>query len=353
MANTMPNINVIFTDRANTVVARSGRGALALLAFDSHVGNHVLRSLSDLPTVDAGTAEAVKAIYRGVDGQVPSAVYLCLMDEDEEGALQDALTWLATKRWSWLACTSGVATFNDTVVAWIKAQAADNHALYKAVLAGCTANDERIVNFVGASSDVGDDAADWTARIAGMLAAMPITESITYKVMPELSDCEGHTQAEADALVAGGKLFFFNDGQRIRVSRGVTSLTTTTGLTNPEAHQKIHLLEVRDMIVGDLRDLIIESYVGRYPNNYDSKIILVSAIRNYLDNLEAQGILQITDEPHLSLDATRTYLIGKGVDVSKMTDEEILHANTDSHVFIAFGTDAFDAIEDVDVSATI
>lgn len=78
----------------------------------------------------------------------------------------------------------------------------------------------------------------------------------------------------------------------------------------------------------------------------------MSAIGNYFDELIRLSVIEgYTLE--MDIEANRSYLKGRGVDVSKMNDEEIKTANTGSNVFLKVALTMTDAIEDVSLNITI
>ena len=106
------------------------------------------------------------------------------------------------------------------------------------------------------------------------------------------------------------------------------------------------------MISDDIRRTTEDNYIGKYPNNYDNKCLLMSAIGNYFDELIRLSVIEgYTLE--MDIEANRSYLKGRGVDVSKMNDEEIKTANTGSNVFLKVALTMTDAIEDVSLNITI
>jgi hypothetical protein len=52
-------------------------------------------------------------------------------------------------------------------------------------------------------------------------------------------------------------------------------------------------------------------------------------------------------------EANRQYLIGRGIDVTKMTEDEIRRANTGSFVYLVATLSMVDAIEDIVLPITI
>ena len=113
-----------------------------------------------------------------------------------------------------------------------------------------------------------------------------------------------------------------------------------------EQFQKIKIVEVMDSLFDDIKTTIEDSYLGKYANTYSNKCLLISAINVYLQSLVDKGILN-KGEVEIDVNAVRTYLISKGVDVSNMEEEEIKRANTGSKVFLAANVSILDAIEDI------
>ena len=142
-----------------------------------------------------------------------------------------------------------------------------------------------------------------------------------------------------------------HDGVKVKLGRGITSLTTTTGKS--ALLKKIKLVETLDLIKRDLRVLTQDTYIGKLPNSYDNKVVLLGAYLAYLKGLEAEGILQAgTSSMEIDVDAQRAYLKARGDNVADMTDAQIKTADTDEHVFVKGNIRMLDAIEDVAIDMT-
>lgn len=154
-----------------------------------------------------------------------------------------------------------------------------------------------------------------------------------------------------DAAVEAGEFFVYWDGEKVKTSRAVNSLTTLTQDKNTQ-FQKIKIVECMDMIYDDIKTTIEDDYLGKYANSYDNKCLLVSAINNYFDSLVSSGILG-SGEVKIDTEAVKAYLNGRGVDTSEMTEIELKEANTGSNLFLTATLSILDAIEDVTISITI
>lgn len=266
----------------------------------------------------------------------------------------DALLYFKTIKFDYLVIPT-VATDNKTsdIVSYVTTERANNK-LIKAVLPNTVADKEGIVNYATTKTYEGDieyTTEEYCSRIAGIIAGTPISISCTYAPIPELTDCTRLTKTEMDAAVNAGKLIVWWDGEKVKVARGVNSLTTLTDTKNTQ-FQKIKIVDAMDMIANDIRMTAEDNYLGKYANTYDNKCLLISAIGNYFDQLIADNVLQ-SAKIEIDIDANRSYLKGRGVDVDKMSDDDIKVANTGSFVFLKATISILDAIEDIVLPITI
>ena len=226
----------------------------------------------------------------------------------------------------------------------------------KAILGGALSPDASyIVNFTteGIKANVNGEvkeftAGDYTARVAGALSGLSATRSLTYYELPELVECT--LSEDADVEVAAGKLVVIHQDGTFKFGRAVNSLITLTdGVT--EAFQKIRIMDILDTIANDIVSTFRLSYVGKLQNTFTNKCMLVSAINAYLEGLAAEGLLDAANDNkvYISIEKTKNYLKGKGVDVTDMTDKEIERANTGSYVFLDGVCSPTDAMEDLDL----
>ena len=154
-----------------------------------------------------------------------------------------------------------------------------------------------------------------------------------------------------DTAVDAGKLIVWFDGEKVKTARGVNSLTTTTQ-DKGDSFKKIKIVEAMDMIATDIRTTAEDDYLGKYANTYDNKCLLISAIGNYFDQLKLDGVISAYTIG-IDIEANRSYLKGKGIDVESMSDDEIKVADTGSFVFLKAAVKIFDAIEDIVLPITL
>jgi hypothetical protein len=266
----------------------------------------------------------------------------------------DALNYFRTVKFDYLVIpTVGTDAKTSDIVSYVQTERA-NDKLIKAVLPNTIADKEFIINFATTKVYEGDTeytTEEYCSRIAGIIAGTPLSISCTYAPLPELTDCTRLSKTEMDSAVNAGKLIVWWDGEKVKVARGVNSLTTLTSEKNTQ-FQKIKILDAMDMIANDIRMTAQDNYLGKYANTYYNKCLLISAIGNYFDTLIRDDVLQSATIT-IDIDANRSYLKGRGVDVDKMTDDEIKVANTGSFVFLKATLSILDAIEDIVLPITI
>ena len=351
----MPNIDLSFSEKAATVVKRGERGIVALILRDT-VGIHK-NAFEVLTTTDISewiTEDNKKQINLALMGYVkaPKKVLVYVIGEEDEYTA--ALKYLETTRFDYLAIPTVETDGKCAEVAtWIKTQRA-NGKRCKAVLPNYTGDSEGIINYATEKAIEGDTeytTEQYCSRIAGLIAGTPLTIACTYAPLTELTDCTRLNKKEMDAAIDAGQFIIWHDGEKVKVGRGVNSLTTTTEEKNSQ-HKKIKIIEATDLIYDDLVKVIQDSYIGKYANSYSNKCLLLSAIGTYFNTLIAEGILS-SATIEIDIEANKRYLDSKGVDTSEMNDTELKQADTDDKVFLKATIKILDAIEDVSLPINI
>lgn len=351
---TMPTLTIAFQQAANTAVARSRKGTVALILRDAAADeadlHYALSSAAQIP--DGLGTENEAAVRRAFLGNVnpPRRVLVYVTGAGGEITADcSALAWLATQKFDYLAGPADLTAAEAAVIkTWLVKQRGDNHAVYKAVLPETAAGSEGVVNFAASGIRAGEetfDAAGYCGRVAGFIAGTPMSQSVTYGVLPEVADIDRLTALEMDEAVAAGKLILMHDGEKVKFGRGVNSLTTAAD----DIWKKIKIVECLDMIQADLRLTIQDNYMGKYPNNYDHKQILVTAVTSYLQSLADDALISGDFTADIDVAAQEAWLQEQGIDTADMSEQDIREANTGTHVFLAISLAPVDAMEDVAV----
>lgn len=356
----LPSITIAFQTAGIAAIERSQKGTVALLLRGSEEAakTYTIYDATDIP--EDLSADNKAYISRALIGYTkPPQKVLVRVGASTEDDLTEGLDYLATQKFDYMAGPPDISSEEAQAVAtWIKNQRDNNHAIYKAVLPDTEADHECIIDMTTDDCDLGDDAhtklnaAQMCSRIAGLIAGTPMKISCTYAPIPELADCARLTREEGDAAIAAGKFILIHDGQKVKVGRGINSFVTTID-GKGTAFQKIKIVECMHMMEQDIRQTAEDNYIGKYPNSYDNKCLLMTAIDGYLEQLHNDDLIAEGWTVEINLEKTRAYLKSIGVDVSAMTDDEIRRADTGDKVFIKISVTILDAIEEIDIEANI
>lgn len=350
----LPEIRISFQRKASNAIQRSSRGMVAIL-LDDETKEQLLTPYRREREVkkDDWTEKSLKLLKLVFKGGPQKVVAVRMVQADGNADLGATLSEILQLNIDYLVYPD----FQDADKAAVKEflqRASESGKKAKAVLPQCEADDEHVVNFsTGSVTAVWDDseepviytAAEYCCRIAGVLAGLPLTRSCTYYKLDEVVDCALSNDADAD--VDAGKLVIVFDGEKYKLGRGVTSLTTTSP-EKPEDLKKIKIVEGMDIITHDIYSTFEDEYVGKVVNSYDNKQIFVGAVNDYFRTLE-NSVLDAESDNHVSVDAegNREYLEKHGIDTTDMTEQELKEANTGSYLFLAGSCKFLDAMEDL------
>ena len=195
----LPEIFINFQTAAVSAITRSARGVLAVALTDATGGGAaeaVYKSLAEVPE-ELFTAESYRLLKLAFLA-APSKVYVLRVGDDDSAAFQ-ALERLS---FDWLAAP-GLA--DTEVISFIKSQRSAGRGV-KAVVANAAGPDcEGIVNLCVSDLVLEDgamDAKSYTVRVAGLLAALPLTRSATYVSLPEVVSCAALDDPDGDVDAA-------------------------------------------------------------------------------------------------------------------------------------------------------
>jgi hypothetical protein len=105
----------------------------------------------------------------------------------------------------------------------------------------------------------------------------------------------------------------------------------------------------------DIKSTAEDSFIGKYTNSYDNKVLLCTAINGYFASITADGLLDNMVDNTVTIDmaAQKAYLTSIGINISTMTDQQIKEANTADNVFLVASIKPLDAIESISLNITI
>lgn len=346
----MPSLTITIKKAVETVATRMKNGVVAVIVRDAGVtsGLYVLGSEVDIPTGLGTTVEDnIKRAFLGGDRRPQKVLLVVIGAEDDLVTKGCAL--LEAADFDYLSAPADVDEEEMTaLVTWL-GKAREKYCIGKAVLPDHEADNMAVINFSSSGIVAGKETftgADYCSRIAGLLAGTEISNSATLFPLDEVTAVD--EIADLDAAVAAGKLFLFHDGRKVRLSRAVNSLTTVPP-DQSESLKKIKIVEAVDLIRQQSKLLIDDRFRGK-GNSYDTKMLVVTVLHEFLTQLENEGIVELgTSYVELNLKKQRAWLKENGVDVVNMTDDQILKANTGSMIFIKMGGEVLDSMEDFDL----
>lgn len=348
----LPSINIVFKELGTSAIERGENGVIALvLKKTTQETPEILNvySATSIPAdVDAKHKQLINYCLVGSTKSVKKVVVVFAKDNLE------GVNALNNTEYNYLVTPYATNEEYGEIIS-VVGNLRDNGKMVKYIVANKASDKPYVINFTTGGIIVGGSSVpttEYTCRIAGILASVPLSMSTTYQPLPEVESVQVYTKEELDAAIGNGELVIYNDGRKVKIARGVTSLVTT-GAEMPEAFKKIKILAIADLLKSDIRNTLEDSYIGKYPCDFDHKCLLISAINSYLLTLEREMLLDKGSECLIDIEAQRVYLMGKGIDVEAMSDEEIKVANTGDQVFLKINAKILDAIEDIAIEIVI
>lgn len=344
----LPQIIIDFKTSGLTAIQRSARGIVALILRDDTDATFTFKEYSSVDQIDAAdwTATNKQFILDAFLG-IPMKV-LVFRQETVAVDYNAPLAEAKQKKWNWLAIPGITGGDIATVSTWIKSCRDTDKKTFKAVLPNSVSDHEGIVNFVTSgivTATRSYTTGEFCARIAGAFAGLSLSRSATYLEFSEVTAMTASATPDAD--IDAGKLILVNPDGIAKIGRAVNSLTTFTA-SKGEVFRKIRIIEGVDLIRDDIRSTFDKYYVGKIINSYENKQLFCDAVNAYFMELERQDVLdpEYDNNMDVDVDLTRIYLIGKGIDVSAMSDAQIKAANTGDDVFARAQVKLLDAMED-------
>ena len=364
---TSPSITIAFTEKGASAITRGERGIVALVLKGTRQQSFKVTNISDIPTgvLSEENEQYVKDALVGYS-YAPKYVLVYIMQtaEDMAKAYKDMLQFFENEKFTYMAIpTVKTDSKVQDMATWIKKQRSE-HKLVKVVLPEVAGDNEGVINWCSTLYRTREKALtpeQGTARIAGLLAGTGFNVSGTYAPLQDFVDVNRLTKTEQDEAVGAGKLIAIWDGEKVKLNRAVTSLTTTTA-EKGDSFKKIKLVETMDMMEDDIRKTIEDNYIGKFSNSYDNKCLLITAVNSYFMSLVNDGLISV-GQCQIDVDAQKQWLKAQGKKViledgsekgiDDCTDEEIKRVNTGSQVFLKAVVSLVDAIEDVSLKISV
>lgn len=375
----MPSVVVKFVEAGIEAIQRSQRGIVGLILEDTKIAitklgqktdeHEALKNPFTVYTVDDIPSELSEKnkdyILKALKGynKPPLKIVVYMMETVQGGGadkFQDSLKVMLTERFDYLAIPTIETAQLEYLGTWVKTARENKFKKVKVVLPNHPGDYEGVVNFANTKVVTADreyKPAEYTARIAGLIAGTNMTQSATYAPLNEVIDCDRYTQDEMNQMVNEGKFFIWFDGEKFKMSRAVNSLVTTSQ-GKLEGFQTMKIVDIMDMMYDDIKKTAEDSYIGKYTNDYENKCLLISAIMGYFKQLENERLLQKGYSTcEIDTEAVRTYQLSHGLytkeELAKMSDDEVKRLDTKKIVFLKAKVRPLDAMEDIQLPISI
>ena len=352
----LPVISVEFKKLAATALTRSVRGILAVVIQDATSGvSWTSKAFTSLDEVDA--KEFSDENYKILSRAFLAAPYkVIVVRVGSEGTMETAQAILDNLSYNWVCAVP--ANFQSGLVTYVKGINTPRRIrkVKALVYNQASADDMHIVSVANGTVTLkGGDTVTMTnylPRIAGLLAACPMDQSVTYA---DLDDLEAVADvSNLDTSIDGGSLCLFRDDNVIRIARGVNTIQTVSGDVT-EDMKKIAVVEAMDLIQEDIIRTFKLYYLGKKKNTADNQALFVADVSSYLRALAEEGVVNKDEAISVSLDvaAMRAAWEAAGVSTANMTDAQVKKKPYRAQVFVSAQAHILDAMEDMTMVFTM
>ena len=391
----LPEVIIDFKTKSVSAIQRSARGIVVMLLKNEATNTskfYKIVDTTDVPdTLTAKNTDLVKKCLLGTPAKILLyTLPLSTVTADEateqnpnpEPLITQAsiLKQLAIVKWNYICHPTATAQEMTDLSTWIKSQRNVKRKTFKAVLSNTAADDKGIINlttgnirvtnpdYTDALNLAGGDAsqvpqnipqyitytaAEYTARIAGILAGLALDRSATYYELSDVVDCDVYD--DIDSAIDDGELCLFDefDGNGVKIARACNSLHTFTTDVG-EDFRYIKIVEAVDMITDDIRDTFKNRYVGKIINDYNHKMLFISAILVYFRGLKG-NVLDASETAVNTVDideaAQADYITLHGIDnPADLSVQQIREYNTGTKVYLTGRVTPVNAMEDLKIT---
>lgn len=352
----LPNIDIIFTQKAVTAVQRSERGVLCVILKDTQqetgIKKFIYKRGADVVKKDYTQANYT-ALMRAFDVAV-NKVYVLRCAEATE--FTDIAKELDKIKFNYV-CTN-VKADQDTLLTDTVQRNADNQG-HKCVcvVANPTQADSKYgiqLKGTGGTLKTGDTvkAEDYVIRVASTLCNLPMNRSLTYYVFEDLASWDDSyidTENPIGKWISDGWLTLINDDDEVKCGRAVNSLHTFTS-TDTEPMSHIIIVEAMNLIIEDIYTTFKDYYVGKYKNTLSNQRLFITSVNAYFRQLMREEVLDDSYDNHCYVDIESQRLawleVGK-TEAEDWTDAKVQEMTFRTNVFLGGDVKISDAMEDL------
>lgn len=354
----LPEISVYFKEKGIAAIESAKRGIVLLLMNDTSVQavtKYTIFDNDDIPeTLSEDNKKQIELALIGYQTTPYKIVVLAFPKTGKTADINAKLKAAEALKFTYLVYPEATTEESNTIATWIKAQRTQKDNKVKAVLYKTAADNEGIINVTNEYFEVKTKkytGQQYLSRIAGLICGTPATISCTFAPLPEVTGVEFVDRETLDNRINAGEFVVFDDGEKVKVARGVNSFVTTVQ-NKGKSFKKIKLVELMDMIHDDIKKTAEDNYLGKYANSYDNRCLLITAINGYFLELEANSLAEKGhNNCSIDVEATKIYLIKNGrktkEELKMMKDIDIKYENIGDNVFLTAEMSLLDAIETI------
>lgn len=354
----LPEISVYFKEKGIAAIESAKRGIILLLLNDASVQavtKYTVFDNDDIPeTLSEDNKKQIELALIGYQTTPYKIVVLAFPKTGRTADINAKLKAAEALKFTYLVYPEATTEESTTIATWIKAQRTQKDNKVKAVLYKTAADNEGIINVTNEYFEVKTKkytGQQYLSRIAGLICGTPATIACTFAPLPEVTGVEFVDRETLDSRIDNGEFVVFDDGEKIKVARGVNSFVTTVQ-NKGKSFKKIKLVELMDMVHDDIKKTAEDNYLGKYANSYDNRCLLITAINGYFLELEAASLAEKgKNNCSIDVEATKIYLMKNGrktkEELKQMKEIDIKYENIGDNVFLTAEMSLLDAIETI------
>lgn len=354
----LPEISVYFKEKGIAAIESAKRGIILLLLNDASVQavtKYTVFDNDDIPeTLSEDNKKQIELALIGYQTTPYKIVVLAFPKTGRTADINAKLKAAEALKFTYLVYPEATTEESTTIATWIKAQRTQKDNKVKAVLYKTAADNEGIINVTNEYFEVKTKkytGQQYLSRIAGLICGTPATIACTFAPLPEVTGVEFVDRETLDRRIDNGEFVVFDDGEKIKVARGVNSFVTTVQ-DKGKSFKKIKLVELMDMVHDDIKKTAEDNYLGKYANSYDNRCLLITAINGYFLELEAASLAEKgKNNCSIDVEATKVYLMKNGrktkEELKQMKEIDIKYENIGDNVFLTAEMSLLDAIETI------
>lgn len=308
-------ILIKFLQKAAALIKVGAKGTLLYATKDATQEDELLvkeyKTGLGIENIPAEIKSQIKKIFFGEPNKVVLATYKTSFDK--------VANKLKTKKFNWMVCDDADA--QSDVAMFVK------EIKKFAVVYNVKADSKFVVNVTNPTvTEVGGNVIDtvkYLPRIAGAIAGLPYTMSMTGYTFTDLEDIELPQKIEQGAFILN------MEDDSIKVASAVNSLTTLTENMS-ESDKKICVVEAQKRIEEDKKATFLSSYKGKMKNFYDNQMLWIAAVIGYYKELASMSILDpnYNNTTEIDVEAQRNAWIAKGKSEAETWDDLTVKNNT-------------------------